>query len=91
MRLAPGRSLLGALLLSSPLAGLPQEAREPAELDLERFTVAARLGYDRDMWFGNVEVAVGKAVGREPVLYVRDIYKNCVAYSLQIEARAERE
>lgn len=54
-------------------------------------TQAAQQGYDRDAWFGNVEVAVASAVGREPVLYVRDIYKYYVAYKLQIESRAERE
>jgi membrane-bound lytic murein transglycosylase MltF len=48
-------------------------------------------GYDRDVWFNNVEVAVGRSVGREPVRYVRDIYKYYAAYKLQLEAREETE
>lgn len=51
---------------------------------------AARQGFDRDAWFGHVEVAVGEALGREPVRYVRDIFKYYVAYTLQLETRAER-
>jgi hypothetical protein len=43
------------------------------------------------VWFNNVEVAVGRSVGREPVRYVRDIYKYYAAYKLQLEAREETE
>jgi len=52
---------------------------------------AKREGLDPDLWFGNVEVTVGRAIGREPVAYVRDIYKYYAAYKLQLEARAENE
>ena len=52
---------------------------------------AARQGFDEDVWFDNVEVTVGREVGREPVRYVRDIYKYYAAYKLQLEARAEAE
>lgn len=52
---------------------------------------AGRAGFDENLWFDNVEVAVGRAVGREPVRYVRDVYKYYAAYKLQLEARAERD
>jgi membrane-bound lytic murein transglycosylase MltF len=43
---------------------------------------AARMGLDPNVWFDNVEFAVGKRVGREPVRYVANIYKYYVAYRL---------
>ncbi|HEX5093136.1 MAG TPA: transglycosylase SLT domain-containing protein, partial [Burkholderiales bacterium] len=52
---------------------------------------AGRKGLDDDIWFNNVEVTVGQRVGREPVRYVRDIYKYYVAYKLQLEAREETD
>jgi membrane-bound lytic murein transglycosylase MltF len=52
---------------------------------------AQKQGLDPNVWFNNVEVAVGHRIGREPVLYVRDIFKYYAAYKLQIEARAEIE
>lgn len=52
---------------------------------------AGRQGFDADLWFNNVEVAVGREVGREPVRYVRDIYKYYAAYKLQLESREETE
>jgi membrane-bound lytic murein transglycosylase MltF len=36
-------------------------------------TLAARAGLDPDVWYGNVEVAAARHVGREPVDYVGDI------------------
>jgi membrane-bound lytic murein transglycosylase MltF len=51
----------------------------------------ARRGLNEDVWFNNVEVTVGHRVGREPVRYVRDIYKYYVAYKLQLEAREEAD
>jgi membrane-bound lytic murein transglycosylase MltF len=45
-------------------------------------TLAAELGRDPDKWFGHVEVAAGKIVGRETVKYVDDIYKYYLAYRL---------
>lgn len=50
-----------------------------------------RKGLDADVWFNNVEVTVGRSVGREPVYYVRDIYKYYAAYKLHLEARAEAD
>ena len=52
---------------------------------------AGRQGLDANVWFNNVEVSVGRDVGREPVHYVRDIYKYYAAYRLQLEARAEAD
>ncbi|MDH5222632.1 MAG: transporter substrate-binding domain-containing protein [Betaproteobacteria bacterium] len=52
---------------------------------------AGRRGLDAHVWFDNVEVTVGRSVGREPVYYVRDIFKYYVAYKLHLEAREEVE
>lgn len=43
---------------------------------------AKRLGLDPNVWLDNVEVAVERKIGREPVIYVRNIYKYYVAYRL---------
>ena len=51
---------------------------------------AAKMGLDPNVWFDNVEVAVGKRVGREPVRYVANIYKYFVAYRLLHDRREER-
>jgi len=52
---------------------------------------SGRKGLDSDVWFNNVEVTVGQKVGREPVYYVRDIFKYYAAYKLHLEAREEAE
>lgn len=44
--------------------------------------VAAERGLDPNRWFRNVEVVVANEVGREPVQYVRNIFKYYTAYSL---------
>ncbi len=41
---------------------------------------AEKMGLDHNRWFDNVEIAAGKAISREPVIYVRNIYKYYVAY-----------
>ena len=51
---------------------------------------AMKMGLDPNVWFGNVEVAAGRAISREPVIYVRNIYKYYVAYKHMEEVRAER-
>ena len=43
---------------------------------------ATEHGYDPNVWFRNVEVVVANEVGREPVQYVRNIFKYYTAYSL---------
>ena len=53
--------------------------------------MAAEMGLDPNQWFGNVEVAAAKAISREPVIYVRNIYKYYVAYKLIETERLERE
>jgi membrane-bound lytic murein transglycosylase MltF len=44
--------------------------------------VAKEMGYDPNKWFGSVEVATAKLVGRETTQYVANIYKYYVAYRL---------
>lgn len=41
---------------------------------------AKKLGLDPNVWFGNVEIAAARAISREPVIYVRNIYKYYLAY-----------
>jgi membrane-bound lytic murein transglycosylase MltF len=48
---------------------------------------AARLGLDPNVWLDNVEIAAAQAVSREPVVYVRNIYKYHVAYTLLGEGK----
>jgi len=42
------------------------------------------------VWFRNVEVVVANEVGREPVQYVRNIFKYYTAYKLLTEQKAIR-
>jgi membrane-bound lytic murein transglycosylase MltF len=51
---------------------------------------AAKLGLDRNEWFGSVELVVADRVGLEPVHYVRNILKYYVAYSGVNELVTER-
>jgi membrane-bound lytic murein transglycosylase MltF len=46
---------------------------------------AASQGLNPNLWFGNVELVVGKGVGQETVQYVSNIYKYYVAYKLTLE------
>ena len=46
---------------------------------------AAEQGYDPNVWFRNVEVVVANDVGRQPVEYVRNIFKYYTAYALLSE------
>jgi membrane-bound lytic murein transglycosylase MltF len=48
------------------------------------------MGLNPDVWFSNVEIAAAKTIGREPVIYVRNIYKYYVALSL-MERRATQD
>jgi membrane-bound lytic murein transglycosylase MltF len=52
---------------------------------------AEKLGLNPDVWFNNVEIAAAKSVSREPVIYVRNIYKYYVAYKQLEKARAARD
>ena len=49
---------------------------------------AKRMGLDPNVWFANVEIAAARIIGREPVVYVRNIYKNFVSFGL-INGKAE--
>ena len=53
--------------------------------------LAAEMGLNPNVWFDNVEIAIGKAVSREPVIYVRNIYKYYVAFRLMHELRMQEE
>lgn len=44
--------------------------------------LAKKMGLDPNVWYGNVEVAAAKMVGRETVEYVSNIFKYYIAYSL---------
>ncbi len=56
---------------------------------LRRKTAGA--GLDPNVWFRNVELLAAKAIGREPVHYVSNVYKYYVAYRSILERLAERE
>ena len=51
---------------------------------------ATAMGFDPNRWFQNVELAAAKVVSREPVRYVRNIYKYYVAYRMLSEQAAGR-
>ncbi len=51
---------------------------------------AARLGFDPNRWFGNVEIGMYRAVSGEPASYVRNIYKYYVTYRRLEEMREKR-
>jgi membrane-bound lytic murein transglycosylase MltF len=48
---------------------------------------AAAMGLDPNVWFGNVEVAAGRTISREPVVYVRNILKYYTSFRI-FEAQA---
>ena len=48
---------------------------------------AAYDGLDPNKWFGNVELEVAKVIGEETVVYVDNIYKYYVAYTLAAQAK----
>jgi membrane-bound lytic murein transglycosylase MltF len=52
---------------------------------------AKQMGLDPNVWFDNVEIAAGRTLGREPVQYVRNIFKYYVAYSQVMAGNAGRK
>ncbi len=53
--------------------------------------LATELGLDPNVWYGNVEVAAGRIVGRETVTYVANIQKYYVAYQLARRVREAKD
>ncbi len=72
-----------ALTLAAYNAG-PRRVREMREL-------AGEMGLDPKRWFGQVEVAAGRIVGRETVDYVANIHKYYLAYRAGRELATRRE
>ncbi len=54
-------------------------------------SLAKKMGLDPNKWFGNVESAALKFIGREPVRYVVNIQKYYIAYKHVLEDRAKRD
>lgn len=52
---------------------------------------AVKMGFDRNKWFGHVEVAAARSISREPVVYVRNIYKYYVALETTAAMQAARD
>ena len=50
---------------------------------------AEKMGLDPNLWLDNVEIAAAKAISREPVVYVRNIYRYHVAYKLLAKGKAK--
>lgn len=44
--------------------------------------LAAKMGFDPNKWFYNVEMAAAKLVGSETFLYVRNVYKYYITYDV---------
>ena len=52
---------------------------------------AIKMGLDPDIWFENTEIATGRAVSREPVVYVRNIFKYAILIEMNQALARERE
>ncbi|HKD10378.1 MAG TPA: transglycosylase SLT domain-containing protein [Bryobacteraceae bacterium] len=51
--------------------------------------LAKEMGYDPNKWFGDVEVAAAKVMGRETTQYVSNIYKYYLAYRMAAQLKTE--
>jgi membrane-bound lytic murein transglycosylase MltF len=49
---------------------------------------AAKLGYDPNVWFDNVELVAAREIGQETVQYVANIQKYYIAYKYSLEQQA---
>ncbi len=52
---------------------------------------AEQQGFDKNVWFNNVEVIAAKRIGRETVQYVSNILKYYVSYKLLAESQASEK
>lgn len=52
--------------------------------------LTTKMGLDPNVWFGNVEIAAGRIIGRETVYYVSNIYKYYTIYNLSKLIYADR-
>lgn len=62
----------------------------PAKLRKMR-AMAGEMGLDQNRWFGHVELAAARLIGRETVDYVSKIYKVYIAYKLATDIRDEKQ
>jgi membrane-bound lytic murein transglycosylase MltF len=53
--------------------------------------LAKKMGLDPNRWFGNVEVAAARIVGRETVRYVANIYKYYAAYKYLMQTENRKQ
>ncbi len=51
---------------------------------------AAKSGLDPDQWFNHVEMVTAQKIGMDTTIYVRNIYKYFVAYTLAFQAQEQR-
>ena len=52
---------------------------------------AATRGFNKNVWFHNVEYVAADRIGAETVTYISNIYKYYIAYQLVMEAQEARE
>lgn len=76
--------------LDKSLLALAAYNAGPANLTKAR-TRAEELGFDPDVWFGNVEIAMEERIGSEPTRYVRNIFRYSVVIATLRDARAARD
>jgi membrane-bound lytic murein transglycosylase MltF len=53
--------------------------------------IAAKKGYNPNIWINNVEMVAAEKIGMETVTYVANIYKYYIAYKLVAEREEERK
>ncbi len=52
---------------------------------------AARQGYDRNVWFQNVEIIAARDIGYETVTYVSNVFRYYIGYRIVLERDRERQ
>jgi hypothetical protein len=91
-RPAPGGAARSGDVAAANLTITPERQKlvDFDHLLLTGSTKAAAMGFDPNRWFQNVELAAARVISREPVRYVRTIYKHYVAYRMLSEQAAAR-